>query len=172
MPVTLGRTMESTSQDAPMPDRDRVRRRVLWVALLVLALVPFAIIDGPGADVLSRLGLVDEDETFTELFLSDRAQDPGELTPGGPIAFDFGIHNHEGEPTSYEWQVLFESASSASDGPASTVLDRGELRLDDDEEMGVHVEAVAPDSVGPSTVSVVLVGRGESIHFPVAVTGD
>jgi hypothetical protein len=164
--------MESTSHDEPRPDGDRVRRRVLWVVLLLLALVPFVIIDGPGADVLARLGLVDDDEQFTELFLSDRAQGAGDLAPGGPLTFDFGLRNREGEPTTYEWQVLYESPGSASAVPPSTILDQGELRLDDDEQTSVHVDAVAPDAVGSGTVTVVLVGRDEAIRFPVTITGD
>jgi hypothetical protein len=167
--------MESTSEDEPMPDR--VRRRVLWIALLLLALVPFVVIDGPGAAVLTRLGLVDDDEPFTELFLVDRAQLPDELAAGAPIIFDFAIRNNEGEATTYEWQVRFESPGSAPDGQTSTavasrtILDSGELRLDDHEESSVHVEAVAPDAVGPATIRVVLAGRDEAIQVPVVVTG-
>jgi hypothetical protein len=171
MAVTLGRIMDPTSQDEQPPPA-RVRRRVLWVALLLLALVPFVVIDGPGADVLARLGLVDHDEPFTELFLTDRTQVQGELAPGGPMTFDFAVHNNEGETTSYEWQVRFESPGSAADGRVTSILDGGELELDDDEERGVHVEAVTPGAVGPATVRVVLVGRDEEIHFPVVVTGD
>ena len=164
--------MDPDAHDESQPDAGHWRRYGVWAVLLVLALVPFVIIEGPGARLLGDLGLTDQDESFTELYFPAPSQLPGELTQGAPLEFDFSIRNDEGTPITYRWQVRLAADGADVDDPNSTLLDSGELRLDDGESGGVRVERVTPEALGPTTVGVVLVGRDEAIHFPVLVVAD
>lgn len=161
--------MTPNEQEESQPAAGRSRRYLVWVALLALVLVPFVIIEGPGAGLLGRLGLTDRDEPFTELYFPDPTQLPRELAPGDPLVFDFSIRNDEGAPTTYRWEVRLGSNESEFDDSSSTLSDSGELRLDDGESGGVHLEVVAPAAVGPTVVGVVLLDRTEEIHFPLVV---
>lgn len=143
------------------------RRHLAWLVLLVVALVPLALIDGPAHRTLERWGWVDSDQRFTELYFPDHLALPRTATVGTPLAFDFSVHNLERSTTTYSWQVLLDPANG--DETARRVVAAGELTLVADEVGVVHVEPVVDVPVGRALVAVALVGRTEAIHFPVDV---
>lgn len=161
--------MDPNATDHHPPGVDRSRRRLVWAALLLAALVPVVIIEGPGAALLREFGLTDRDEAFTELYFPDLSQLPDRLSPGAPLVFDFSIRNNEGTATDYTWEARLRAVGSGFDDSSGTLLDSGELRLDDGAIGGVRVERVTPVTVGPAVVAVVLVGRDEAIRFPVEI---
>lgn len=148
----------------------RGRWYLVAAVLLVLALLPFALIEGPGAGILNRLGWTDGDESFTELYFPDHLALPRTIEPGAPLAFDFSVRNVEGTTETYTWRVLVgsEPVGPGADSTAIAVAD-GETRLGHGEVAVVHIERSAPVSLGRLTVSVVLVDRDEAIHFPVTI---
>jgi len=161
--------MDLNASDHNPPEVDRSRRRLVWAALLVAVLVPILIIEGPGARLLREFGLTDRDEAFTELYFPDLSQLPDQLSPGAPLEFDFSIRNNEGTATNYKWEARLGAVGSSFVDSSGTLLDSGELRLDDGAIGGVHVENVTPVTVGCAVVGVVLVGRDEAIRFPVEI---
>ncbi len=146
-------------------DDGRARRYIVWATLLALALMPFVFIEGPGAGLLRSLGLIDRNESFSELYFPGRTVRPVTAVAGAPLTFDFSVRNREGAPTTYRWQVRLGPVGSETAG-----LAHGLIRLGDREARTVHVDALAPGPPGPTTVSVVLVGRSEAIHFPLTIT--
>jgi hypothetical protein len=135
------------------------RRYLVWALLVVLALVPFVVIEGPAAGWLRDLGLLDRDERFTELFFPDRRALPATATVGSPITFDVAVRNREGEATSYRWKAVVSSGGRDSD------LARGHVRMNNGEVRRIHVAGTAPEPPGPAVVRVTLVARRESIDF-------
>lgn len=152
------------------PEAGRGRRHLVWLTLLVLALVPFLLIEGHAANVLRRFGLTDRDEAFTELYFPDHVALPTTLSAGQPFAFDFSIRNREGAPRDYSWQVVVRADASTRSAGQPTVIADGAVRLADGEVRVVHNEHADGLPAGPAVVAVVLVGRTETIQFPVAVT--
>ncbi len=130
---------------------------------MVLVLVPFLVIEGPGAAWLRDLGVLDRDEQFTELFFPDRRALPAEAAVGSPVAFDITVHNVEGKATSYRWRAVVSTAGRAVD------LAQGSLRLENGEARRVHVVGAAPAPPGRAVVRVKLVARAEAIDFPITI---
>jgi hypothetical protein len=126
-------------------------------------LAPFVILEGPVSGWLRDLGVLDRDEQFTELYFPDRRALPVTVAPGAPIAFDFALHNVEGEATSYRWKA------SVSSGAGATELGHGAVRLGNGEARRIHVSGGAPTALGRAFVRVQLVARTEAIYFPVTV---
>ncbi len=143
------------------------RRYGVWALLVVLALVPFFVIGGPGAGWLRDLGIVDRDERFTELSFPDRSGLPASVTVGAPISFDVEIRNREGEATSYRWKAVV--TTGPRDEASDLELARGGVRLDDGEARRIPVVGPAPGLAGPGIVRVSLVGRDEAIDFRLAI---
>jgi hypothetical protein len=139
------------------------RRYVIWTVLIFVVLLPFVLIDGPAAGWLRDLGLLDRDERFTELYFPDRRALPAAVAPGAPIAFDIALRNREGGPTSYRWKAVVTTGGTDVD------LARGRARIDDGEVRRVPVDGPAPEPAGPAVVRVTLVGRTETIDFPVSI---
>jgi hypothetical protein len=136
---------------------------VIWALVVVLALVPFVIIEGPGAGWLRDIGWLDRDQRFTELSFPDRRALPTTATVGSPIAFDIEVHNVEGEATSYRWKAV------VSAGGRDVDLARGRVRLDDGEARRIPVAGPTPEPPGLAVVRVTLVAREEAIDFPVEI---
>ncbi len=133
-----------------------------------MALVPFVLIEGPGAGWLRDLGVLDRDEQFTELSFPDRTALPASVVVGAPIAFDVEVRNREGGTTSYRWKAVVSSTTTT--GAASTVeLAHGRVRLDDGDARRIPVEGTAPAPAGSAVVRVTLVGRDEAVDFRVAI---
>ena len=143
--------------------RSPARRYLIWALIVVLALVPFVFIEGPGAGWLRDLGLVDRDERFTELYFPDRRALPTTSSVGAPIAFEIALHNLEGEATSYRWKAVVTTDGRDVD------LARGRVRLDDGEVRRIPVSGATPGPPGLAVVQVALVGRDEAIDFRVEV---
>ena len=77
------------------------------------------------------------------------------------------MRNREGTPTTYVWQVLIGRPGATT--ADAVVVASGELGLADDEVRVVHVEP-DPEFVDDDVVvTVALVGRRETIHFPLAI---
>ena len=134
---------------------------------MLVALVPFVLIEGPGASWLRDLGVLDRDEHFTELSFPERTALPTSVVVGAPIAFDVEIRNREGETTSYGWKARVTSTTA---GGGSTVeLAHGRVRLDDGEARRISVDGPAPPPPGAAVVRVTLVGRDEAVDFRVAI---
>lgn len=141
--------------------------------MLVVVLVVLTVIDGPARSVLERLGWTDRDDSFTELYFPDHLALPDSVVPGAPVAFDFSIRNLEGSTSTYTWQVVIGDEPAAAGGdPAASVILQGEQELLDGDAVVVRVERVPDVPVGSWVVSVVLVGRAESIHFPISVESE
>jgi hypothetical protein len=136
---------------------------VIWTLLVVVALVPFILLEGPAAGWLRDLGLLDRDERFTELFFPDHRKLPDTATIGSPLGFDISVHNVEGEATSYQWKAVVSASGRDVD------LAQGSLRLDDGEVRRISVVGSTPEPPGPAVVRVKLVARKESIDFPITV---
>ncbi len=130
---------------------------------MILVLVPFLVIEGPGAGWLRDLGVLDRDEQFTELFFPDRRALPTEVAVGAPVAFDISVHNLEGKATSYRWRAV------VSAGGRDVDLAQGSLRLENGEARRIHVVGAAPAPAGPAVVRVELVARKEAIDFPITI---
>jgi hypothetical protein len=131
--------------------------------LVVLVLVPFIVIAGPGAGWLRDLGVLDRDEQFTELFFPDRRALPTEAAVGSAVSFDISVHNLEGKATSYRWRAV------VSAGGRDANLAQGSLRLENGEARRIHVVGAAPAPPGRAIVRVRLVGRTEAIDFPITI---
>ena len=138
----------------------------MWAAILVLAFVPFALIEGPGAGVLNDLGLTGPGESFTELYFTDHLALPKMVPEGSPLVFDFSVRNREGGSQTYAWQVVVGPEPPGSGTADVLAVDQGEFRLADDEVGVVHIDRTTWYPAGPAVVGVVLVGRAETIHFP------
>jgi len=136
---------------------------VIWALVVVVALVPFVLIEGPGAGWLRDLGVLDRDEQFTELYFADRRALPTTAVTGAPLAFDVVVHNVEGEATDYRWKAV------VSAGGRNVDLARGRVRLDDGEARRILVVGSTPEAPGPALVRVTLVAREEAIDFPVEI---
>ena len=148
-------------------DRGLGRRHLVWLGVLALVLLPLAAIDGPGRSVLERWGWVDRDERYTELYFPDHLALPDRARRGEPFGFDFSVRNREGVPTTYAWQVLIGPPGAATAN--AMVVASGELGLADDEVRVVHVEPDPEFVDDDAVVTVALVGRRETIHFPLAI---
>jgi hypothetical protein len=142
----------------------RARRFVVWALLVVVALVPFVLIQGPGAGLLRDLGLVERRERFTELAFPDHLALPTTGSVGAPIQFDFSLRNREGRAITYRWRAVV--SSPGHDEP----LANGRIRLDDGARRSTHVAGAIAGPAGAAVVRVELVARDESIDFPLAVT--
>ncbi len=131
--------------------------------MVVVALLPFVVIGGPGAGWLRDLGLLGRNEKFTELYFPDRRALPLTVTVGAPMKFDFTLHNREAAAKSYRWKVVLTSGGTDVD------LARGRVRLDDGEIRRISVATPTPEPPGPAVVRVMLVAREESIQFPITI---
>ena len=136
---------------------------MIWALVVVVALIPFVLIEGPGSQWLRNLGVLDRDERFTELYFPDRRALPDATTVGSPITFDVAVRNVEGEATSYRWRAV------VSAGGRDVDLAEGRVRLDDGEVRRIPVVGPAPEPPGLAVVRVTLVARDESIDFPVEI---
>ena len=129
----------------------------------MIVLVPFILIEGPAAGWLRDLGLLGREERFTELYFPDRSALPSTATIGAPLAFDFSLHNREGDTTTYRWKV------SVTVSGTGVELAHGHARLDDGEVRRISVVGSTPEPAGAAVVRVTLVAREESIDFPISV---
>jgi hypothetical protein len=136
--------------------------------LLVIALAPFVLIDGPAVGWLRDLGLLDRDGQFTELSFPDRVALPTSVTVGSPISFDIALHNREGEATNYRWKAVVTSRATGT-AESTVELARGRVRLDSSEDRRILVVGIAPEPPGPATVRVSLAARNQAIDFRVAI---
>jgi hypothetical protein len=136
---------------------------VIWALVVVVALVPFVLIEGPGSRWLGDLGVLDRDERFTELYFPDRRALPTTTVAGAPLAFEIAVRNVEGATTSYRWRA------TVSTGGRDVGLADGRVRLDDGEVRRIPVVGPTPEPPGLAVVRISLVTREESIDFPVEI---
>lgn len=143
---------------------------LIGAAVMMLVLLPFVLVEGPGAGILNRLGWTDRDPSFTELYFPDHLALPNVIAHDAPLEFDFSIRNREGTSTTYSWRVILGPEPTSAGGEvASATVAQGEERLGNDEAAVVRVERLVRFSSESAVVSVVLVGRDEAIHFPITI---
>jgi hypothetical protein len=120
-----------------------------------------ALLGGPLAGSLRRLGLVERPSFFTELYFPDVAKLPTRSVTGHPLVFDFAVANSEHHPMSYQWTVYLYV-----DG-GRVALDAGQTDVAAGQQVSVPVSVTTPalDETSYATVSVVVPAVKESIGF-------
>lgn len=104
-------------------------------------------------------GLKPQPERYTELYF-DQPQTLPSVWPKQPVAFAFHVHNVEGEPVTYAYQVLESTAAGQQE-----VVKSGQLTLADGGAQDVPVVLVTKRTQVRTEVTVVLPETQQQIHF-------
>lgn len=151
---------------AEPPTTGRSRPYTAVVLAVVLAVLPFAVIQSPAASLLRRAGVLARPDSFTELYFPDPALLPTRPLPA--ITFTFAIHNLQQRPMTYTW------TADATVTGGTTSLGRGAAPVAPGATATISVSAplpawnahlVGPFLPAPTRVRVTLQHPAQSIDF-------
>lgn len=142
----------------------------LTVTLLVVAIAAavavFAYADRSAiAAQMNAWQLLPQPERFTELYFNNYLQLPKTAVARKAFSFSFTIHNLEGAPTTYPYQVYFEYPNGNQ-----AVFEDGSVTVPDGATSSIPVAYQFPASDLVGQVVVELTSLGQKIDFIVPNT--
>ena len=132
--------------------------RILIGSIIVLLLSLF-IVGYPISDIYNR-NFLPQSEKVTELYFTSPDSLPRAVTPKIPTQFTFHVTNQEDGPITYSYLVTIQTP-----GTSAQTITSGSFTLADGNATEVPVKFSISQPGARSLVTVLLIGRPETIHF-------